>query len=142
MISFRAAFMRCSFVTSSIYKLTSRSYCDDVIPSPHSRCRPVETAIHSKLTQHLAPTFLQVINESHMHCVDEDAETHFKVVIVSKKFENESLIKCHKLVNNILQHELRSGLHALSVTVRTPAEWESGNKTISSSPSCRGGASF
>ena len=41
--------------------------------------RPVETAIRDKLTASLQPQLLQVINESHMHAVPKNSETHFKV---------------------------------------------------------------
>jgi len=41
--------------------------------------RPVEASIKEKLTSSLQPQLLQVINESHMHAVPKNSETHFKV---------------------------------------------------------------
>lgn len=55
--------------------------------------KQVETAITKKLQEHLNPSYLKVINESYMHNVPKNAETHFKVVIVSEDFKNLPLIK-------------------------------------------------
>lgn len=101
--------------------------------------RAIETAIRSKLQAGLQPEYMEVINESYMHKVDEDAESHFKVVVVSHKFDNESLVKRHRLVNSLLQHELQHGLHAISVIAQTPDQWEKSNKQVRESPACRGG---
>ena len=38
----------------------------------------------------LNPLHLEVVNESHRHSVPDNAETHFKVVIVSENF----VLKC------------------------------------------------
>ncbi|KOB63844.1 Protein bolA-like protein, partial [Operophtera brumata] len=99
----------------------------------------VENSIRSKLTMELATTHLDVINESYMHNVPKGAETHFKVVVVSDKFEGLALIKRHRLVNDILKAELQSGVHALSIMAKTPAQWEESNKVVESSPNCKGG---
>ncbi|XP_068084887.1 bolA-like protein DDB_G0274169 isoform X2 [Anabrus simplex] len=101
--------------------------------------KPVETAIHQKLTETFNPDHLEIINESYMHNVPPGSETHFKVVIVSDKFENLPLIKKHRWVNETLQHELKSGVHALSIMAKTPKEWESGTQNVEKSPACRGG---
>lgn len=55
--------------------------------------KPVETAIASCLQDNLAPVHLEVVNESYMHNVPKGAETHFKVLVVSDKFEGQALIK-------------------------------------------------
>ena len=45
--------------------------------------------IKEKLTKHLMPTQLEVINESHQHNVPPGSESHFKIIIVSQAFESE-----------------------------------------------------
>jgi BolA protein len=55
--------------------------------------KPVEHAIRRKLTETLNPLHLDVFNESYMHNVPPGSETHFKVVVVSDKFDNLPLIK-------------------------------------------------
>lgn len=54
--------------------------------------KPVEKTIREKITSALDPVHLEVINESYMHNVPRGSETHFKVVVVSKEFENVPLI--------------------------------------------------
>lgn len=54
---------------------------------------PVETSIRNKIISELNPTHLDIINESYMHNVPKGSETHFKVVVVSDKFENVSLVQ-------------------------------------------------
>lgn len=96
--------------------------------------------IIEKLQQALAPQQLEVINESHMHNVPEQSETHFKVVIVSDLFEGESLVKRHRRINALLSDELAGGVHALGLHTLTCAEWEKRQGQIAASPRCLGGA--
>nr|CAH7765619.1 unnamed protein product [Callosobruchus chinensis] len=74
-----------------------------------------------------------------MHNVPKGAETHFKVVVVSDKFDNTPLLKRHRIVNKILKDELQSGVHALSIEAKTTSQWKESDKTIDPSPKCRGG---
>lgn len=55
--------------------------------------RPVENSIREKLEAGLRPLHCDVINESYMHNVPKNSETHFKVVVVSEKFDKQPLIK-------------------------------------------------
>jgi len=55
--------------------------------------RPVEQSIQKKLKDALNPVHLDICNESYMHNVPPGSETHFKVVVVSDKFYNMSLIQ-------------------------------------------------
>jgi stress-induced morphogen len=64
------------------------------------------------------------MNESFMHNVPKGSETHFKVVVVSDAFEGMALIKRHRAVNTTLKAELAAGVHALTITAKTPSEWE------------------
>lgn len=54
---------------------------------------PIEKAITEAIVEHLQPIHYEVINESYMHNVPKDSETHFKVLVVSSKFESLPLIK-------------------------------------------------
>ncbi|XP_012525676.1 bolA-like protein 1 isoform X2 [Monomorium pharaonis] len=55
--------------------------------------RPVESSIRAKLEAALKPLHCDVINESYMHNVLKNSETHFKIVVVSEKFDEQPLIK-------------------------------------------------
>lgn len=63
---------------------------------------PVEKAITETLQENLSPVHLEVINESYMHNVPKDAESHFKVLVVSEKFENVPLIKVFILIYDVM----------------------------------------
>nr|CCG34084.1 BolA protein (pfam PF01722) [uncultured eukaryote] len=99
----------------------------------------VQTSIEKKLNEKFAPAHLEVINESYMHSVPKGSETHFKVVIVSDKFVDVSLIDRHRQVNALLNDELKNGVHALSIQAKTVEQWEKSGGKVSQSPACMGG---
>jgi len=99
----------------------------------------VRESIEAKMTEALAPVHLDVINESHMHSVPPGSESHFKLVIVSDRFEGLSRVKRHRTVNGILEKELREDLHALSMETLTAAEWADRHGRTLDSPACLGG---
>ena len=96
--------------------------------------------IREKLAS-LNPTHLDVINESYKHAGPKDAETHFKLIIVSSEFEKKPPIQRHRMVNQLLDHELKTEglIHALSLQTKTPAQWEK-DQTIHETPNCQGGS--
>lgn len=83
-----------------------------------------EASIRAKLKAAFAPDSLIVENESHRHHghAHAGADTHFKVTIVAKAFEGKSRVARHRMVNDLLQEELKAGLHALAIKALTPAE--------------------
>ncbi|XP_011634697.1 bolA-like protein DDB_G0274169 isoform X1 [Pogonomyrmex barbatus] len=101
--------------------------------------KPIESSIRKKLEAVLKPLHCDVINESYMHNVPKNSETHFKVVIVSEIFEQQPLIKRHRMINQLLQAEFEGGLHALSIVAKTPEQWKTSDKTVAASPACKGG---
>lgn len=100
----------------------------------------VQRSIETKLQDALQPAHLEVMNESHMHSVPPGSESHFKVVVVSDRFEGQPLVARHKMINALLHHELQSGVHALSMQTLTPAEWARRGGRVPESPACRGGS--
>ncbi|XP_072970778.1 sufE-like protein 1, chloroplastic/mitochondrial [Typha angustifolia] len=87
-----------------------------------------EKRIRERLEKGLSPTELQIEDISHVHAGhagvagNSGGETHFNLRVVSKEFEGKSLLKRHRLVYDLLQEELNSGLHALSIEAKTPSE--------------------
>ena len=100
----------------------------------------IQQTIETKITDAIAPTYLEVINESHMHNVPTGSESHFKVVIISDDFEGERLIRRHQRVNKILADELENKIHALALHTLTPKEWTAKNGAAMPSPQCLGGS--
>lgn len=95
------------------------------------------TRIEQVLTDAIAPDHLEVLNESHRHHVPPGSETHVKITAVSPVFEKKSRIERHRLIQHLLATELNQGLHALSMHLYTPAEWQKAK--VPSSPACRDG---
>ena len=95
--------------------------------------------IEQKLQAVLAPLHLEVVDETHMHSVPEDAQSHYKVVAVSDAFEGKPLVQRHRLINQALKEELENGIHALALHTMTPKEWFDKGGQAPQSPPCLGG---
>lgn len=83
--------------------------------------------IEEILERELRPIALNVEDISYQHAghagvAGSDGETHFNVEVVSEEFEGKSLVKRHRMIYSLLQDELQSGLHALSIVAKTPSE--------------------
>jgi BolA protein len=98
-----------------------------------------QAQIESKLETALAPTFLEVVNESHRHNVPPGSESHFKVTVVSAQFNDRQLVARHRMVNKTLADELAGTIHALALHTLTPDEWFDRAGATPDSPECRGG---
>jgi len=85
---------------------------------------PVGLQLQLKLKQRFAPLELDVIDESHHHAghsgARPDGESHFKVKIVAQAFSGQSLVQCHRMVNETLAEELKERVHALSIQAKAP----------------------
>jgi len=87
---------------------------------------PVAAEIDKRLRQALAPTQLEVINDSDKHRGhaghDPRGESHFTVDIVSSAFSGKSRVARHRLVNQALASLLAERVHALAIVARAPEE--------------------
>jgi len=85
-----------------------------------------ETRIRERLMIALEPTRLDVVNESHLHAGHRSApgtgESHFRVLVVSARFDGLSRVARHRLVNDALADELKHGVHALAIKAYAPGE--------------------
>jgi BolA family transcriptional regulator, general stress-responsive regulator len=86
----------------------------------------VEQTIRDKLSAALAPTRLEVSNESHLHAGHRQSpgtgESHFRVLIVSPAFLGKPRLERHRLVNATLADELAGKVHALALSTYAPGE--------------------
>ncbi|OZG72611.1 BolA family transcriptional regulator [Hahella sp. CCB-MM4] len=99
----------------------------------------IQQSIENTLNDDFQPSHLEVVNESHMHSVPPNSETHFKVVLVSDQFEGLRSVQRHQKVYGALGEFMRNGVHALALHTYTPDEWvETGNAPAS--PNCMGGS--
>ncbi|MFO7910137.1 BolA/IbaG family iron-sulfur metabolism protein [Vreelandella aquamarina] len=98
----------------------------------------LQTQIEHKLAT-LEPVMVQVENESHRHNVPVNSETHFKVTLVSGRFDGLMPVKRHQQIYALLADELSGPVHALALHLYTPEEWQARGGARPDSPDCRGG---
>ena len=75
-----------------------------------------ESDLRDKLLAGLQADHVQVTDES------DGCGGKFSVVIVSSQFEGKALLARHRLVNSVLEHELKT-IHAFSQKTLTPEQW-------------------
>lgn len=100
----------------------------------------VQTDIETKLAENIDVLHLEVINESANHNVPPGSESHFKLVLVSNDFSEQSLLVRHRAINTILKQELDGIIHALAIHVYTEQEWAEKTDGAPMSPPCLGGS--
>lgn len=87
----------------------------------------MKEAIAKEVAQELIPSFLAVIDNSHLHAGHigntKKGNSHFKARICSEKFNELSLVKRHQLVNKICKPFFDQGMHALEIEALTKNEW-------------------
>ena len=72
--------------------------------------------IRQRLTQALAPTELEIVDEGHLHAGHAgEGKGHFHVRIVSTAFAGLLPIRSHRLVYAALDGLMDNGIHALSI---------------------------
>ena len=102
---------------------------------------PIEASLRTNLEAAFAPEYFELENESHLHSVPANSETHFRLLVVSAAFEGKSRIDRSRMINELMKAEMVKGLHALSQRAMTPAEWDLVKDTfVMVSPECQGGS--
>lgn len=78
------------------------------------------------LTQKFLPGTLQVVDDSASHAGHAGAtpsgETHYSVLLVTDLFIGMNRVARSRAVHEALAGEFASGMHALALTLRSPAE--------------------
>lgn len=84
------------------------------------------TMIRQRLEAALAPDQLEVHDDSHKHRGHEGAKAgggHYRVIVVSDRFQGLSRIQRHRLVYEAIGEAMRADVvHALSIQALTPDE--------------------
>jgi BolA protein len=78
-----------------------------------------------RLTAAFDPETLGVEDESHLHEGHEgarDGRGHFRVLIISKAFENKTLIDRHRMVYQAVGSLMQTDIHALAIDAWAPDE--------------------
>ena len=88
---------------------------------------PTAAQLQARLLEQLAPTHIEVIDESYQHHGHAGANgtgfgSHFRVRITSPRFTGLNRVARHRLVYDALQDFMDQGLHALALEAEnTPA---------------------
>lgn len=98
----------------------------------------IQRRIENSLSEGLRPAHLEVVNESHMHSVPPNSETHFKVTLVSQDFDGMNQVKRHQKVYGLLKELMQNPVHALALHTYSPVEWDD-TIAVPDSPQCLGG---
>jgi BolA family transcriptional regulator, general stress-responsive regulator len=87
---------------------------------------PLAAEIDKRLREALAPTHLEVRNDSARHRGhsgdDGSGESHFTVELVAERFAGMSRVERQRAVNAALADLLRDRIHALAIKARAPGE--------------------
>lgn len=88
--------------------------------------------LRARIVERFAPVQLVLEDQSARHAghagVRESGpsaaagETHYAMLVVSEAFAGMGRVQRSRLVHAVLDDEFRAGLHALSLTLRTPEE--------------------
>ncbi len=85
---------------------------------------PVAAEIAARLTAALAPTALEVVNDSASHRGhmgdDGSGESHFTVIIESAAFDGKSRLERQRMVNRALGDIMVDRVHAMAIRASAP----------------------
>jgi BolA protein len=85
----------------------------------------IRDTITQKLNAAFTPAHLEVVDESNRHRGHagwrEGGETHFRVRIATRHFDGLGRLAQHRAVMEVLDSEIKGGVHALAIEV-LPAE--------------------
>ena len=96
--------------------------------------------METRLLSALEPERMQLDNESHMHSVPPGSESHWNQIMVSDRFEGQSLLQRQRSIYGALG-ELMQTIHALTMKTMTPEEWTAaGGEVTNPAPPCMGGS--
>ncbi|MBX3489323.1 MAG: BolA family transcriptional regulator [Parvibaculum sp.] len=90
----------------------------------------VAETMRRKLEAALAPTKLEIEDQSHLHKGHAGhrpgGESHFRVVVVAPGFAGKSRVERQRMVTTALKDEMGHPIHALGIKAMTPEEAEAG----------------
>jgi len=86
----------------------------------------MQERIVTRLTAALDPISLDIVDESDRHAghagAREGGGTHYRVRVVSARFQGLSRVERHRAVYELLAAEFADGLHALALVAKAPGE--------------------
>jgi BolA family transcriptional regulator, general stress-responsive regulator len=82
------------------------------------------TEIQTRLQSSLAPSHIEVDDDSHLHAGHAGAREgrHFTVRLTSARFDGLTRVARHRLVYDSLGSLAEQGVHALAIVAKSPSE--------------------
>jgi len=83
-------------------------------------------AIEEQLREHLDVEHVEIIDDSALHAGHLGAQGgggHFRVLVVSPRFDGLSKVAAQRLVYEALGHMMTTEIHALQMQTLTPNAW-------------------
>ncbi len=85
--------------------------------------------IEVKLKSALEATYVEVIDDSHLHAGHAGARSgggHYRATIVSERFRGLNRVQAQRLVYEVLAEEMKGDIHALVMKTLTPDQFGPG----------------
>ena len=85
-------------------------------------------AIKRALIDDLEAQHVEIIDDSQRHAdhlAAQEGGGHFRVLVVSPRFEGLTRIEAQRLVYQALAHLMTGDIHALQMKTLTPGQWQS-----------------
>ena len=83
------------------------------------------TLIENRLREVLAPSKIELRDDSHRHAGHEGAKSgggHFTVTIVASQFQGKNAVQRHQMIYQALGDMMKKEIHALSIQALAPDE--------------------
>lgn len=98
----------------------------------------MKNIIHNKITANINVFYLKIYNDSKKHKLKKNFLQHYRIILVSKNFNNIELLQRHKKIYSILKIYIPNYIYALQMHLYNIHEWMSlPNKKFLMSYSCK-----
>ena len=88
--------------------------------------KQITQQIKNKLEQAFCPSYLELINESHLHRghQKEEVGVHLRLILVTEQVAHVPLLERERSVYRLLKEDMKHNIHALSMRIYTSKEWQ------------------
>ncbi len=102
--------------------------------APNGEGHPIAERIRRTLSDALAPSELDVVDESYKHAKHAHVvaragsaagtqETHFLIKVVSQSFKGKTRLERHRTINDLIADEMGPDkVHAIAIEARAPGD--------------------
>ena len=96
----------------------------------------MKKVIYKKIKSKINIFYLKIYNDNQKHILQNNSINHFRLIIVSKNFNNLSLIHRHKKIYSILSQYIPKKIYSLQIFTYDIQEWITIPKKINIAIQC------